>query len=87
MKENQLERKIQCPRCNEEVPKSSMNSHMDQKHGVKNFNQILKRSFQPEPDTSGNFAKKMAKVEVDSADLDALILDLNNNKIKTKQMI
>merc|ERR1711881_146112 len=45
MKKNKVERKVQCPRCDEEVPKSGMNSHMNQKHGVKNFNELLKRSF------------------------------------------
>merc|ERR1712228_433119 len=63
LKENQLERKIQCPRCSEEVPKSGMNPHMDLKHGVKNFNQLLKRSFQPEaePDSSENSSNKKPK--------------------------
>ena len=40
-----------------------MNLHMDLKHGVKNFNQLLKRSFQPEaePDSSENSSNKKPK--------------------------
>merc|ERR1719242_1406987 len=40
-----------------------MNPHMDLKHGVKNFNQLLKRSFQPEaePDSSENSSNKKPK--------------------------
>ena len=40
-----LESSVQCPRCSEEMAKSSLNSHMEQKHQLKNFNQLLKRSF------------------------------------------
>ena len=40
-----VESKVQCPRCPEELTKSSLNSHMEQKHQLKNFNQLLKRSF------------------------------------------
>ena len=40
-----LESSVQCPRCPEEMAKSSLNSHMEQKHQLKNFNQLLKRSF------------------------------------------
>ena len=35
-----VELKVQCPRCSEEMAKSSLNSHMDQKHQLENFNQI-----------------------------------------------
>ena len=35
---------INCPRCNEELPKTKLNSHMEQKHDVKKFDQLLKRS-------------------------------------------
>ena len=35
-----VESKVQCPRCPEEMAKSSLNSHMDQKHQLENFNQI-----------------------------------------------
>ena len=40
-----VELKVQCPRCPEEMAKSTLNSHMEQKHQLKNFNQLLKRSF------------------------------------------
>ena len=43
-----VESKVQCPRCSEEMAKSSLNSHMDQKHQLKNFNQLLKRSYLPD---------------------------------------
>ena len=43
-----VESKVQCPRCPEEMAKSSLNSHMDQKHQLKNFNQLLKRSYLPD---------------------------------------
>ena len=38
---------IQCPRCNDEMSKSDLNSHMGAKHEVENFDQMLKRSFKP----------------------------------------
>ena len=87
MKENQHERKEECPRpeCDEEVPKSSLNPHMDQKHGVKNFKQLLKRSFQPGVDASKNSANKKPKITLDSDDKNPLSQDLNNNKTKNKQ--
>jgi len=84
-KENQLERKVECPRCPEEVPKSSLNPHMDQKHGIKNFKQLLKRSFQPGADASKNSSNKKPKMTLDSDDKSPLNQDLNNNKTKTKQ--
>merc|ERR1712156_809916 len=64
----QTDLKIQCPRCNAEIHKSSLNSHMEQVHKVKKFNQLLKRSFQPSasrnvPSSSQNIPKKIAKVE------------------------
>ena len=43
-----LESCIQCPRCPEQMAKSSLNSHMEQKHQLKNFNQLLKRSYLPD---------------------------------------
>ena len=43
-----LESKVQCPRCPEEIAKCSLNSHMEQKHQLKNFNQLLKRSYLPD---------------------------------------
>lgn len=36
---NQFEYKIQCPRCSQEIAKSALNSHMNQKHGIENFRQ------------------------------------------------
>jgi len=86
MKKNKAERKVQCPRCDEEVPKSGMNSHMNQKHGVKNFNELLKRSFQPESNTSENSSTKMPKNTLDNDEADPLAPDLKNNEIKTKQI-
>merc|ERR1719447_575996 len=88
IKENQHERKVECPRseCDEEVPKSSLNPHMDQKHGIKNFKQLLKRSFQPGVDASKNSANKKPKMTLDSDDTNPISQDLNNNKTKTKQV-
>merc|ERR1711971_493815 len=43
-----LESSVQCPRCSEEMAESSLNSHMEQKHQLKNFNQLLKRSYLPD---------------------------------------
>jgi len=84
-KENQLERKVECPRCPEEVPKSGLNPHMDQKHGIKNFKQLAKRSFQPGEDAPKNSSSKKPKMTLDNDDTDPLTQDLNNNKTKTKQ--
>ena len=44
---NQVDYKIQCPRCSQEIAKSALNSHMSQKHGIENFRQFYKRSFLP----------------------------------------
>ena len=49
-----LESKVQCPRCSDELAKSALNSHMEQKHQLKNFNQLLKRSYIPD---KGNLFK------------------------------
>ena len=49
---------VQCPRCNDEMFKSDLNSHMEAKHGVENFDQMMKRSFKP-PITPENLAKKL----------------------------
>jgi len=84
-KENQLERKVECPRCPEEVPKSGLNPHMDQKHGIKNFKQLVKRSYQPEAGTSKNSSNKKPKMTLDSDDTNPLTQDFNNNKTKAKQ--
>ena len=45
---NQFEYKIQCPRCSQEIAKSALNSHMNQKHGIENFRQGFERSFLPD---------------------------------------
>ena len=47
-----VESKVQCPRCNDQFAKSALNSHMERRHQLKNFNQLLKRSYLP--DTSEN---------------------------------
>ena len=54
---------VQCPRCNDEMSKSDLNSHMEAKHGVENFDQMLKRSFKPNIST-GNLAKKVPKKKI-----------------------
>merc|ERR1739838_51848 len=81
--------KVQCPRCSEEVPKSNMNAHMEQKHEVKKFDQLMKRSYQPgqpEPGTSGmppkhtaKKAKKTIKTELKADPLTTTADDSNNN--------
>merc|ERR1719450_2078941 len=58
---------------------------MDQKHGVKNFKQLLKRSFQPGVDVSKNSANKKPKMTLESDDTNPISQDLNNNKTKAKQ--
>jgi len=74
--------KIQCPRCNAEIHKSSLNSHMEQVHKVKKFNQLLKRSFQPSasrnaPSSSQNIPTKIAKVEEQLDPLDMVPKEAN----------
>ena len=53
-------------RCSEEMARTKLNSHMDQKHGLKNFKQLLKRSFHP--NESGKLGPK-EKIQK-TADLD-----------------
>jgi len=87
--------KIQCPRCSEEVPKSNMNAHMEQKHEVKKFDQLMKRSFQPgqpEPGISGvppkqtaKRAKKTINTELKADPLTTTADDSNNNMVKIDQ--
>ena len=87
--------KIQCPRCSEEVPKSNMNVHMEQKHEVKKFDQLMKRSYQPgqpEPGTSemppkktAKRAKKTIKMELEVDPLTATEDDFNNNMVKIEK--
>jgi len=86
--------KMECPRCNEEVSKSNMNVHMDQKHGVKKFDQLLKRSY---PGTSGippkkaaktkleKPPKKAAKTKLERDPLASTSVDFNNNKVKIEK--
>jgi len=96
LEKNPLEtQKVQCPRCPEEVPKSNMNVHMDQKHEVKKFDQLMKRSFQPgqpQPGTSGmppkqtaKRAKKTIKTELEVDPLTATEDDFNNNMVKIEK--
>ena len=40
--------KFQCPRCDAEVVKSDLNSHMEKAHGLQKFNQLIKRSLRPD---------------------------------------
>jgi len=54
---------VQCPRCNDEMSKSDLNSHMEAKHGVENFDQMMKRSFKP-PISTENVAKKLRKLKI-----------------------
>merc|ERR1712126_457982 len=78
----QTDLKIQCPRCKAEIHKSSLNSHMEQVHKVKKFNQLLKRSFQPSasrnaPSSSQNIPTKIAKVEEQLDPLDMVPKEAN----------
>jgi len=56
-----VESSVQCPRCPEEMAKSSLNSHMEQKHQLKNFNQLLKRSYLPDASEHSVDKGKMPK--------------------------
>ena len=56
-------------RCSEEMARTKLNSHMDQKHGLKNFKQLLKRSFQPnEPGKLGPKEKIQKTADMDFSD-------------------
>ena len=83
---NQVDYKIQCPRCSQEIAKSALNSHMNQKHGIENFRQFYKRSFLP--DASENPAKR-EKVPKTAFENDMVLvpkLDQNYyNNIKLEQ--
>ena len=62
-----LESSVQCPRCPEEMAKSGLNSQMEQKHNLKNFNQLLKRSYQPDAsELSGKMPKTTSVVSISS---------------------
>jgi len=90
-----IELKIQCPRCNIEMSKSDLNPHMDKEHGVKNFNQLMKKNFIPSnpkgvtSSNPGSVTKKTTKKEKGDplalAIEKAGIEDLNNN-IKTEDI-
>ena len=75
----QAELTCHCPRCKIEIPKSKLNQHMDQVHGIKIFNQLMKRSFQP--DTPSNFPMKIARPFLDSDPLALSKEEFNNNDI------
>ena len=72
-----------------------MNVHMDQKHEVKKFDQLMKRSFQPgqpEPDTSemppkktAKRARKTIKTELKADPPTATADDFNNNMVKIEK--
>jgi len=93
-----IELKIQCPRCNIEMSKSDFNPHMDKEHGVKNFNQLMKKSFIPSnpkgvtSSNPGSVAKKTIKKKGKGDPLASAIEqakagfeDINNN-IKTEDI-
>jgi len=91
-----IELKIQCPRCNTEMSKSDLNPHMDKEHGLKNFNQLMKKSFIPSnpggvtSSNPGSVTKKTVKKKGKGDPLalaieKAGIEDLNNN-IKTEDI-
>ena len=58
---------------------------MDQAHGIKMFNQLIKRSFQP--DTPSNFPMKIARPFLDSDPLTLSQDEFNNNDTKTDHYI
>ena len=55
---------------------------MDQAHGIKALNQLMKRSFNP-----SNFPVKIIKPFLDSDPLTLPQEEFNNNAIKTEQSI
>ena len=58
---------------------------MDQAHGIKKFNLLIKRSFQP--DTPSNFPMKSARPFLDSDPLTLSQEEFNNNDTKTEKYI
>merc|ERR1711962_1704696 len=90
-----IELKINCPRCGTEMSKSDLNPHMDKEHGLKNFNQLMKKSFIPSnpggvtSSNPGSVTKKTTKKKKGDplalAIEQAGIEDLNNN-IKTEDI-
>ena len=83
---NQTELTCQCQRCYLELPKSKLNQHMDQVHGIKNFNQLMKQSFQPD-NTLSNFPIKIIRPFLNSDPLTLSQENFNNNDVKTEQSI
>jgi len=79
---NQTELTCHCPRCEIEMPKSKLNQHMDQVHGIKIFNQLIQRSFTP-----SNFPMKIIKPFLGSDPLTLSQEEFNNNDIKTEKFI
>merc|ERR1711935_990264 len=77
---NQDELTCHCPRCEIEMPKSKLNQHMDQAHGIKIFNNLMKRSFQP--DAPPNFPMKIIRPLLDSDPLTLSQEEFNNNNVK-----
>merc|ERR1712218_511166 len=75
-----------------------MNSHMAEVHGLKKFNQLLERSFQPQPDfqpsSSKNVERKAPKRKADPLGLaikiakiekDIRQIDKMNEELEVKQ--
>jgi len=91
-----IELKTNCPRCGIEMSKSDLNPHMDKEHGLKNFNQLMKKNFIPSnpkgvtSSNPGSVTKKTTKKKEKGDPLalaieKAGIEDLNNN-IKTEDI-
>ena len=78
----QSELNCQCPRCEIIIPRSKLNQHMNQAHGIKVFNQLTKRTF-----NTSNFPVKIIKPFLDSDPLALSQEEFNNNAIKTEQCI
>jgi len=82
---DQAELTCQCPRCDIEIPKSKLNQHMDQAHGIKMFNQLIKQNFQPDTPRLRPF---LDNDPLTTAIYQSQILfqeDFNNNDVKTEQ--
>jgi len=84
---DQAELTCQCPRCDITIPKSKLNQHMDQAHGIKMFNQLIKQNFQPDTPRLRPF---LDNDPLTTAIYQSQILfqeDFNNNDVKTEQSI
>jgi len=86
MGSKRIEIKIQCPRCDAEMAKSDLNSHMEKAHGLQKFNQLIKRSFRPDmvSSTSEKVGKKIPKMKVEDDALSSGAKDTNNNDTAKK---